>query len=62
MGVSTITAARIYKGQQEQNVAGEEHEFIFDKFPNTALVKVRYLFLLCTGCLSNNVKCSGKNS
>lgn len=44
MGVSTITAARIYKGQQEYDIAGEENEFVFDKFPNTALVKVRYFF------------------
>lgn len=39
MGISTITAARIYKGQQEFGISGEEHEFVFEKFPNTALVK-----------------------
>ncbi|KAJ8914775.1 hypothetical protein NQ315_013278 [Exocentrus adspersus] len=39
MGISTITSARIYKGQQEFGTSGEEHELVFDKFPNSALVK-----------------------
>ena len=39
MGISTITAARIYKGQKDGN-PGEETEFIFEKFPNAALSKV----------------------
>ena len=38
MGISTITAARIYVGQQ-QGKTGEEHELSFDKFDHVALVK-----------------------
>lgn len=40
MGVSTLTAARIYQGQQlEGNQGGEENFLSFENFPNTALVK-----------------------
>ncbi|KAJ8933031.1 hypothetical protein NQ314_014271 [Rhamnusium bicolor] len=39
MGISTITAARIYKGQQKFGTSGEEYDLTFDKFPNSALVK-----------------------
>lgn len=38
MGVSTVTAARIYAGQK-LGLAGEEHSLSFEKFPNVALVK-----------------------
>ena len=38
MGVSTITAARIYAGQQ-QGDPGEEYNLAFDHFDNVALVK-----------------------
>uniref|UniRef100_T1J1A3 Alkaline phosphatase n=1 Tax=Strigamia maritima TaxID=126957 RepID=T1J1A3_STRMM len=38
MGVSTVTAARIYDGQLK-NQSGEENFLIFEKFPNAALVK-----------------------
>ena len=38
MGVSTITAARIFAGQQ-QGLDGEEYELAFDKFDNVALIK-----------------------
>ena len=38
MGVSTVTAARIFQGQQ-QGLAGEEHLLSFERFPNVALVK-----------------------
>jgi len=38
MGVSTVTAGRIYVGQQ-QGQTGEEYELAFDKFDNVALVK-----------------------
>jgi len=38
MGISTITAARIYAGQQ-QGLQGEEYELSFDKFEHVALVK-----------------------
>ena len=40
MGISTLTAARIYQGQQRQTHDGGEENFLsFEKFPNTALVK-----------------------
>lgn len=38
MGVSTITSARIYKGQKE-NKPGEESKLIFEKFPYVSLIK-----------------------
>ena len=38
MGISTITAARIYDGQK-RGMTGEENQLSFDKFPNVALVK-----------------------
>ncbi|NKB97827.1 MAG: alkaline phosphatase [Pseudomonadales bacterium] len=38
MGVSTITAARIYVGQQRGS-SGEEHDLSFDRFESVALVK-----------------------
>lgn len=38
MGVSTVTAARIFDGQS-QGMTGEEHWLAFERFPNTALVK-----------------------
>jgi len=38
MGISTITAGRIFVGQ-EMGLRGEEHELSFDKFPQLALIK-----------------------
>ncbi len=38
MGISTITAARIFAGQQ-QGAPGEEHALAFEVFPHVALVK-----------------------
>ena len=38
MGLSTITAARIFDGQS-QGKKGEEHQLAFDSFENVALVK-----------------------
>ncbi len=38
MGISTITAARIFAGQQRGR-SGEEHQLSFDKFEHVALVK-----------------------
>jgi alkaline phosphatase len=40
MGISTITAGRIYAGQLKGQT-GEEHQLSFDKFPNIALAKAR---------------------
>jgi alkaline phosphatase len=38
MGVSTVTAARIFDGQS-QGMTGEEHWLAFERFPNVALTK-----------------------
>lgn len=38
MGISTITAARIFDGQT-QGKSGEEHSLSFEKFDNVALIK-----------------------
>lgn len=39
MGMTTVTAARIYKGQQKGK-SGEEENLVFDEFPHTGLAKV----------------------
>ena len=39
MGISTITASRIFKGQINGH-RGEEGYLEFDKFPHSALIKV----------------------
>ena len=41
MGIPTITAARIYKGQLKGHT-GEEEELVFEKFPYTGLSKVSH--------------------
>ncbi|MEM9623430.1 MAG: alkaline phosphatase, partial [Pseudomonadota bacterium] len=38
MGISTVTAARIFAGQQ-QGATGEEHSLSFERFANVALIK-----------------------
>ncbi len=38
MGVSTVTAARIFAGQQA-GLPGEDHALSFERFPNLALIK-----------------------
>lgn len=38
MGISTVTAARIYAGQQ-QGLSGEEYDLSFDTFEHVALIK-----------------------
>lgn len=38
MGISTVTAARIFDGQSK-GLQGEEHELSFERFPNVALSK-----------------------
>lgn len=40
MGVTTLTAARIFKGQREGKF-GEDMELAWEKFPALALTKVR---------------------
>jgi alkaline phosphatase len=39
MGISTITAGRIYMGQKNGGT-GEEAQLAFDRFPHVALAKV----------------------
>ena len=43
MGVSTVTAARIYAGQK-LGKSGEEHNLVFETFPDVALVKTCLLY------------------
>ncbi len=38
MGISTVTAARIFAGQT-QGATGEEYDLAFDRFPHAALIK-----------------------
>ena len=40
MGISTVTAARIYKGQQTGK-PGEESVLAWERFPHVALSKVK---------------------
>lgn len=44
MGVSTVTAGRILKGQRE-GYSGEEYRLSFEKFPYVALAKVSLTFV-----------------
>lgn len=55
MGMSTITAARMFKGQL-QGRAGEEEQLSFDMFPNVGLAKVsgimyKHYFNFCNSWL-----------
>ncbi|CAG0906993.1 unnamed protein product [Cyprideis torosa] len=43
MGISTTTAARIFRGQQVEGNFGEEAVLSFENFPYTSLIKVRIL-------------------
>lgn len=60
MGMSTITAARIYKGQLAGK-HGEENQLAFEHFPNIGLSKTYnvdkqvgvYLDCLACSCLTN---------
>lgn len=40
MGLSSLAATRMYKGQYRMGVSGEEQELVFEKFPHTGLSKV----------------------
>jgi alkaline phosphatase len=44
MGIPTITASRIYKGQKAGN-PGEETVLNFEKFSHTALAKVGRIYI-----------------
>lgn len=39
MGISTVTASRIYRTQQNSDLPGEEGSLSFERFPYTALLK-----------------------
>ncbi|KAK8776399.1 hypothetical protein V5799_030256 [Amblyomma americanum] len=39
MGVSTVTAARIFKGQSQHNFSGEESVMFWEQFPHVSLSK-----------------------
>lgn len=45
MGVQTVTAGRIYKGQVTKGVSGEEEELVWENFPYTGLSKVSLIFI-----------------
>jgi len=45
MGISTISAGRIYKGQYLKHGYGEEETLAFDDFPNTGMAKVNAGFI-----------------
>lgn len=45
MSITTVTAARIYKGQKVGK-PGEEEELSFDKFPFAAFSRVRNMVLV----------------
>ena len=42
MSLTTVTAARIYRGQQKQQRSGEELYLAWEEFSETALLKVNY--------------------
>lgn len=59
MGISTITAGRIFKGQMK-GTTGEEYKLAFEKFPNTGFAKVRSIcFSLSRGIIENFMISSG---
>lgn len=39
LGIPTITASRIYKGQKLYNLSGEEQQMVFETFPHVGLSK-----------------------
>jgi len=41
LGLATVTASRIYKGQSRFGSAGEEENLVWETFPDVALLKVR---------------------
>ena len=42
MSLTTVTAARIYRGQQKLKRSGEELLLSWEEFPETALLKVEW--------------------
>jgi len=40
MSIATLTSARIYMGQQQNNTGSEKEMLSFEKFPFTGLSKV----------------------
>jgi alkaline phosphatase len=56
MGVSTVTAARILKGQMEGK-SGEETVLAMDSFPYLALSKVQYQVIRTTSLVQTLISC-----
>ena len=57
MSLTTVTAARIYRGQQKQQRSGEELYLAWEEFPETALLKVMKFSITP---FIESVMCSGK--
>lgn len=53
MSISTVTAARIYKGQKAGKT-GEEEQLYFDRFPYGALSRVSQSSESIKKCISDN--------
>jgi hypothetical protein len=53
MGLATITASRILRGQREGR-PGEETRLAWEHFPAVALARVSAMFIFIAGC-SNDV-------
>lgn len=54
MGISTITAGRIYKGQIKGNT-GEEYKLAFENFPNTGFAKVLIRIYTCKSFVAGQI-------
>lgn len=53
MSITTLTAARILKGQLARE-SGEEGSLFFEKFPRVALIKVRFMTHFVKTCQKRN--------
>ena len=42
MGVATVTAARIFKGQQMGQTGAEKNVLAYEQFPSVGLIKVSF--------------------
>ena len=46
LGLATVTAARIYKGQNRFGLSGEETNLVWEAFPEVAMLKVKFPTIL----------------
>ena len=60
MSLPTVTAARILKGQKYLNVSGEEQYLTWERFPESAFLKVFTYYVLSIS-LSNLLICRSLN-